>query len=284
VLAVLGGADRSALRAALGPGAAGAGAAGAHLADVAEVGTNPGRIIAAWRELVDRHPPGTAVRGVSELGHASRTAEEMVECHHHEGLLNLAFAGTGPFWLLCPYDERTLGQDDLFEAERNHPVTHHCGGVGASPSRRFAGLEALARPFDAPLSPVPAHARGLVVEVGVPGGLARARRVLAGLAEEAGLPTAAAVDLLTATNEVLTNSLRHGGGRGELLVWSTGDALICQVGDRGRLTDPLVGRQPAPSGATGGRGMWMANQLCDLLQIRSLPEGTVVRLHMRLRS
>ena len=30
----------------------------------------------------------------------------------------------------------------------------------------------------------------------------------------------------------------------------------------------------------GGRGVWMANQLCDLVQVRSSDDGTVVRLHM----
>jgi anti-sigma regulatory factor (Ser/Thr protein kinase) len=34
--------------------------------------------------------------------------------------------------------------------------------------------------------------------------------------------------------------------------------------------------------AWGGRGLWLANQLCDLVQIRSGARGTVVRLHMRL--
>ena len=31
----------------------------------------------------------------------------------------------------------------------------------------------------------------------------------------------------------------------------------------------------------GGRGVWLANQLCDLVQIRSGAAGTVVRLHAR---
>jgi hypothetical protein len=49
------------------------------------------------------------------------------------------------------------------------------------------------------------------------------------------------------------------------------------------LEDPLVGRErPAPEWITG-RGLWMANQLCDLVQIRSLPDGNVVRLQMNLR-
>jgi hypothetical protein len=31
-----------------------------------------------------------------------------------------------------------------------------------------------------------------------------------------------------------------------------------------------------------GRGLWIANQLCDLVQIRSSAAGTVVRMQMRL--
>ena len=30
----------------------------------------------------------------------------------------------------------------------------------------------------------------------------------------------------------------------------------------------------------GGLGLWLANQLCDLVQVRSSPEGTAVRVHV----
>ena len=30
----------------------------------------------------------------------------------------------------------------------------------------------------------------------------------------------------------------------------------------------------------GGRGLWMVNQLCDLVQRRTLAAGAVVRLHL----
>jgi anti-sigma regulatory factor (Ser/Thr protein kinase) len=32
----------------------------------------------------------------------------------------------------------------------------------------------------------------------------------------------------------------------------------------------------------GGRGLWMANQVCDLVRIRSGATGTAIRLHMSL--
>jgi anti-sigma regulatory factor (Ser/Thr protein kinase) len=63
-----------------------------------------------------------------------------------------------------------------------------------------------------------------------------------------------------------------------LRTWLQPDALVCEVTDRGRLDDPLVGRlAPAPE-EQRGRGLWLANQLSDLVQIRSTPEGTAVRV------
>lgn len=44
---------------------------------------------------------------------------------------------------------------------------------------------------------------------------------------------------------------------------------------------PLVDRERPGKEAAGPRGLWLANQLCDLVQIGSLPSGTAVRLHMR---
>jgi two-component sensor histidine kinase len=32
----------------------------------------------------------------------------------------------------------------------------------------------------------------------------------------------------------------------------------------------------------GGRGLWMVNQLCDLVQLRSFPDGAAVRVHVYL--
>jgi hypothetical protein len=37
-----------------------------------------------------------------------------------------------------------------------------------------------------------------------------------------------------------------------------------------------------PSCASWGRGLWMVNRLCDLVQLRSFPDGAAVRVHMYL--
>jgi hypothetical protein len=51
--------------------------------------------------------------------------------------------------------------------------------------------------------------------------------------------------------------------------------------DERRLEDLVVAAWP-PRTADRGRGLWLVNQLCDLVELRSDEEETVVRLHMTL--
>jgi anti-sigma regulatory factor (Ser/Thr protein kinase) len=87
-------------------------------------------------------------------------------------------------------------------------------------------------------------------------------------------------DLVTATSELAANSIMHGGGTGTLRLWRENGNLIAEVEDAGRIEDPLVGRLRPGIRQEGGRGLWLTNQLCDLVQIRSGEGGTVVRLHV----
>jgi len=88
-------------------------------------------------------------------------------------------------------------------------------------------------------------------------------------------------DAVRAVHELAANSVRHAGGHGVLRVWRTDEALTCEIRDRGHISDPLAGRRrPAPD-ATSGRGLWVATQVADLLQIRTGPSGSTVRLLMR---
>ena len=88
---------------------------------------------------------------------------------------------------------------------------------------------------------------------------------------------------MLATHEVATNSIRHGGGEGVLRVWHEDHTVVCEVSDRGRMDRPLAGREKPDLDADGGWGLWLANQLCDLVQLRTLtdPAGSVVRLQLR---
>ena len=244
-------------------------------ADMSVLGRNPARIIPAWRMFVDEHPGRS--RGVGEPIWASRTADELAECARHEALLNLALADSD-LWLACPYDRRSLSPELLDEASSTHPlVWEEEWHVEAD---RYLGLDGVARPFDRTL-PEPA---GVVSEMAFgPRDVARVRAFVEAAAAAAGLGPQRTRDLILAASEVATNSVLHGGGRGTVRTWRHGESVACEVSDGGRFDRPLAGRQRPTATQTSGFGLWLANQLCDLVQIRSIGAGTVVRLLMSLR-
>jgi anti-sigma regulatory factor (Ser/Thr protein kinase) len=112
------------------------------------------------------------------------------------------------------------------------------------------------------------------------GPLGALRVLVAGEASRAGLPYGRLAGLVLAVSEIAANTLQHGGGAGALRIWHESDRIICEIRDRGRFDNPLADRRLPHIHHLGGRGLWTANQVCDLVQIRTLEEGTVVRLHM----
>lgn len=244
-------------------------------ADMAEVGANPARIIPAWQDFVERNA-GRQMRGVGEPISPDRGREELVECQRHEQLLNVAFA-TSPAWrLLCPYDTEALDPAVIDEALRSHPAVLEDGRC--RPSESYLGLDEIGLPFGLPLLDPPAGAEPFAFDAD---SLAECRRRLYWQGTRAGLGVARTNDLVLAVNEILTNSVRHGGGTGVLRIWQDGETLVCEVRDGGRIDDLLADRRRPRPDQTGGRGLWIANQLCDLVQLRSLADGSVVRVSMR---
>lgn len=116
------------------------------------------------------------------------------------------------------------------------------------------------------------------------GGLAEVREYADAWARGTGLSAARRGDLVLAVSEAAANSLSHGGGKGALRLWVTagpGAEAVAEIRDAGRLADPLAGRRrPSLASANGGRGLWMIHQLCDLVEVRALPDGFTLRLHM----
>lgn len=99
-------------------------------------------------------------------------------------------------------------------------------------------------------------------------------------ATAAGLDPARVSDLAVAASELASNSVLHGGGRGLATIWGDGGAVYVEVADAGTITDPAVGeRRPDPR-EEHGRGLYIANQLCDEVAIDSGRSGTRVRLRM----
>jgi anti-sigma regulatory factor (Ser/Thr protein kinase) len=245
-------------------------------ADMADVGANPARIIPAWHDFVAREgAAGKRLRGIGEPIWSGRTTDELVECQRHESLLNVAF-GHGPaWWLLCPYDTENLDPAVIDEARRSHEFVSEAGKAWLSPD--FRGIDASGAPFDRPLPEPGSRVEEMNFAMD---DLGAVRRLVGQAATAAGLGGRRSRDLVTAVNEVATNSLRHGGGTGTIRVWHDLAKVTCEVRDAGRYDRPLGDRLRPVADASAPSGLWVANQLCDLVQIRTFPDGTVVRVHM----
>jgi anti-sigma regulatory factor (Ser/Thr protein kinase) len=240
------------------------------------LGKNPACIIPAWREFVDEYGGrGRPIRGVGEPIWPGRTGAELLECHQHEALLNLAFADTPGFWLLCPYDASSLDPAVVAEAHRTHPLVSEHGANRQSGSYVPPGVGP--GPLGAELSEPQTEPAELDFRRE---GLRGVRLFVSEHAEHAGLTAEQASDLVLAVSELATNSVLHAGGGGTVRVWREASALLCEVRDAGRLEEPLVGRERPTVDRSCGRGLWLVNQLCDLVQLRSSPEGSVARVHM----
>ncbi len=114
--------------------------------------------------------------------------------------------------------------------------------------------------------------------------LAAIRAVVHRYAVNAGLTEARAIDLVLAVSEVAANTVRHAKSSGCLQIWYDATEIVCQIHDEGRITDPLAGRRLPSLDARGGHGLWIVNEVCDQVELRSDETGTTIRLHMALPS
>lgn len=246
--------------------------AGVSYADMTELGRNPGRIIPAMRAFAENHA-GRRVRYISELIWPGRSVVETREATRHEALINLAFAGA-PVTILCPYDVTGLAGRVLAGARSTHPAFLHDGRPQAT--GEFTGPGFVPEGFDGPLPAPPGYAETL----GYDTDLRPLRRLVAGHARRTGLTEERAASLVLAASEIAANTLRHTRAGGVAYVWHTEQEIVCEVQDQGWITDPLAGqRRRSPDEA--GHGLWLVNEVCDLVELRTGEAGTTVRMHMR---
>ena len=244
-------------------------------ADMTLLGRNPAWIIPRVREFTGRHA-GRRVRYLDEPIWASRNAAELREATRHEALINLAFAAADAE-ILCPYDAAELDPAILADARRTHPALLTEGRLGVSPG--YAVPFRIPSSCSLPLSPPP---RGAMFHP-YRSNLSEVRALVLEHARAAGLPEARANDLVLAVSEVAANTLRHTSSDGTLTIWHDRAEIVCEVRDKGIITDPLAGRRRPPQDANGGHGLWLVHQVCDLVELRSDTSGTTVRMHMAIR-
>ena len=249
---------------------------GSRLVDMTELGRNPARIISAGQSFEDQHP-GQHSYCVWEPAWPARSAAELREVARHEALCNLAFGGR-PMTIFCLYDTRRLNDAVIANAELTHPVLISAGARHANPS--YLGAGKFPPGCDEPLPPPGGDASS----VNFHGQLGPVREFSADRARAAGLEGGRLDDLVLAVSEIAANALGYAGGGGVIRSWCTSKEILCQVEDHGYIADPLAGRYRKPADAQGGHGLWLVNRVCDLVERRSTPAGTITRLHMRRRA
>jgi len=246
--------------------------------DTSGPGANPGRMIYAISRFAAQHADRPAWC-VQEAAWPARPEDDLWEVLRYEALMNRAL--TGPVRVLCPY-YAGLPPALISCAEAIHPMTAASGGWQPSPNYRGRDAQPeIPSGCEQPLPAPPGNARVVFYR----DDLAGVRGLVSADARAAGLGPSRVCDMVLAVGELTANTLAHTSGPGTLTVWATADEMVCQVRDSGHITDPLAGQlRPGPAKESGGRGLWVVHQVCDLVQIRSGPDGTIIRVHMRLDS
>ncbi len=248
--------------------------ANVRLAELTTRGADPGRVLSMIRMFARDHS-GQPLLFAQDVGWLGRPGEDLAEALRYEVLLCPGLAGSGA-GMLCCYDAG-LDLAILAEAERVHPVVIDAERQRASATYAGTGLPEADR--GRALSQPPPDAKVLTFREDQ----GAVRRFTESAGHQAGLPRDRVIDLVIAVAEIAANTLRHTSAPGVLTIWATADEVVCQVADRGRIGDPLAGTiRPDPTATGSHRGLWLVHQVMDLVQIRTGPAGTAVRMHMRL--
>lgn len=183
--------------------------------------------------------------------------------------LEVAIAGL-PVTVLCPFP---ADSPELPRLGATHPLLSTAAGPQPSPGYRPPRDVLIDYPPPPPPQLGPPVAELAFGRTDLPA----LRRLVADIATAGGLSDEHAADVVLAVNELASNSIEHGPGSGRLRLW-TGDGVIAEVTDHGRMDLPFPGMElPPPEGARG-RGLWLASELSDVLQVWADNQGTVIRL------
>jgi anti-sigma regulatory factor (Ser/Thr protein kinase) len=241
--------------------------------DITRHGRNPGRIIPVLLGFADTHP-GRRVAIIGESMWPTRSAHAYAAVVQHEALINLAFAGHDAR-IACLYNMAELPERALTDAQRTHPTLRVDGSRVAS--TEYTDPAEVVQDIYRQQPPPPPDADTFDFTV-----VARARQAVFDWATGAGLAAERVTDLLIAVSEIGGNSIIHGSAGATLLTWTEDGWLVCEIRDKGHIEDPLAGRVPPPIMTESGRGLLMVNHLCDLVQLKTGPAGTAIRLWMSL--
>jgi anti-sigma regulatory factor (Ser/Thr protein kinase) len=236
----------------------------------------PGRALAAYYELVDEMTSRHGyLRVVADAAWNAADPLEISGWTRYESMVNVAFASS-PTWIVCAYDQSALPAAVVEGARLTHPEL--TVGAGREPNVGYTHPEAYYAQHNEPLPPPPEDGVERLDFFADPSVV---RHVVADRSVRLGVPLHRLHDLLICVNEAVTNAIRHGAGHGQVHLWAAGDWVVCDVTDPGTAHDRFLGYLRSDARADHGHGLWIARQLCDLMEIRTGGPGTTVRLYFR---
>lgn len=231
----------------------------------------PARAVSAYDRLLrDRREAGApTVRMLAEPDFASSTGGES-DWVRYEAVLNEVFA-TSALNVLCPYDHRHLPVWVLAHVGCTHPRLQENGRLEGSwayrePTQLLRELASAPPPDPGP--PVLRREADLA-------SLAPIRQAFQQTVCEAGVSSSRAAELAIGLHEIVANALEHGSARAVLRCWHEDDRVVCEVSDEGPgLDDPLAGYFPPTEDQVDGRGLWLARQIFDSVELHPGRDGS----------
>jgi len=222
-------------------------------------------------------PDQRRLRVVAEQALALREPADARDYMRYEAAANVLY-DRYDVAVLCPFDASRLPEELLEAALETHPEVLDAGATRRN--ERFVDPRAFLR-RRAQIPGAPADVAPQRIERAED--IAVLRAIVAAQGRAAGLNRLAVEELALAVSEVVTNALVHGRAPRHVWTYVADGRFVCRLEDGGSgLRDPLAGYFPPDPRSLGGRGLWLARQLCDVVEIASDAEGTIVALQVRL--
>lgn len=251
----------------------------AELADASAMYARNGPML-SWLlgRLAAHGTPGEGrIRVVAEQALATRTPADTRAYMRYEAAANVAYQ---PFAasVLCPYDTTRLPDAVLRTALQTHPERLH--GRASTTNDAFIDPREFIRRYSRVEPPAPDAIELVLDQVD---DLSPARRRIAALAHATGVAQPKIDELKVALGELAANALIHGDAPRRIYAYVRDDAFVCHVHDSGHgLADPLTGYLAPDTNSTGGRGLWLAHQLCETVEATTDQTGTHVCIRITL--
>ena len=236
----------------------------------------PASTIVLYRRMLRELADGGAaqIRVVGDLPHV-QVVSSWDKWAHYEAALNEVFDDF-PLWALCSYDTRITSDAVLHDVLATHPYIadvdgrHRTNGKYVDPHEflrdrvSYRNFNDVGLPQCELLDPSPSGAR----------------RAVRHMIQASPHIVDHVDDLMIAVSEIVTNANLHGELPVRLRAWISESRCVVSVSDQGNgFADPLMGMVPVASGdAQGGRGLWIANQICAEVDVFRDEHGFTVRV------